>query len=151
MTSTAKLVEMLAPDLRERLLALGYTARFEPHTRIFEEGARADRFWLLNSGAVHLDAHVPGAHRAVVDVLGPGDLLGWSWMFPPYRWHLGAEAVGHVTAVAFDAEQVRQVCRDDPEFGQAMVACCAQVIAGRLHATRTRLLNLYGPHGASVR
>lgn len=151
MTSTARLNEILAAKPRERLLAMGRETRFAPRTRLFEEGAKAEQFWLLHSGAVNLDAHVPGAHRAVVDQLGAGDLLGWSWLFAPYRWHLGAETAGHVSARVFDAAQVRGACREDPEFGHALVVCCAQVIAGRLHATRTRLLDLYGPHGAPAR
>jgi CRP-like cAMP-binding protein len=144
MATTTGLVENLPTAHRRRLLAMGRETEFDAHTRLFEEHGPASRFWLIRSGAVQVDTHVPGRRDAVVDTLGPGDVLGWSWMFPPYRWHFGAETVGRVRALEFDAEEVRRLCDADPEFGQALVFYCARIIADRLHYTRLRLLQLYG-------
>ncbi|MFF7250135.1 Crp/Fnr family transcriptional regulator [Embleya sp. NPDC008237] len=118
----------------------------EPGTRLFEEERPARTFWLVEGGAVRLDMHVPGGHAATVETLGPGELVGWSRLFPPYRWHLSGRAVGTVRAVEFDAGAVRAECERDPDFGRAITLACAQVIAGRLQASRLRLLDLYGPH-----
>jgi CRP-like cAMP-binding protein len=93
---------------------------------------------------------VPGGRAAVIDTLGPGDLLGWGWLFPPHRWHLGATAASHVAALEFDAEALRAEFAGDPAFGHAVVLVCAQVIGERLAASRRRLLDLYGPHGAGT-
>ncbi|MEU9044637.1 MULTISPECIES: cyclic nucleotide-binding domain-containing protein [unclassified Kitasatospora] len=138
----------LTPAHRDRLLAFAHEASFPGGTRIFEEGGTADRFWIVRSGLVALDVHVPGRRAAVVETLGQGELLGWSWLFEPYRWHLGAQCRDDVTAYEFDAELVRVVYDEDPAFGLALTHCVAQVIARRLKATRTRLLDLYGPPGS---
>ncbi|MFI6845196.1 cyclic nucleotide-binding domain-containing protein [Kitasatospora sp. NBC_00085] len=138
----------LPPGRRDRLAALGHDVSFPAGTRIFEEDGVADRFWVIRSGLVALDVHVPGRRAAVVETLGEGDLLGWSWLFEPYRWHLGAQTRGTVLAAEFDAERVRLACAGDPAFGLAVTHGVAAVIARRLKATRTRLLDLYGPPGA---
>jgi hypothetical protein len=65
---------------------------FPAGARIFEEGSKADRFWIIRTGMVTLDVHIPGRRAATVDALGPGQLLGWSWLVPPHTWQLGAEA-----------------------------------------------------------
>jgi CRP-like cAMP-binding protein len=121
---------------------------FPGGTRIFEEGGRADRFWIVRGGQVVLDLHVPGRRAAVVDTLSGGDLLGWSWLLPPYSWHLGAEAVRSVVAEEFDATVVRALCQADPLFGRALYRSVAEVVAHRLHNSRKRLLDLYGPQGS---
>ncbi|MER6102913.1 cyclic nucleotide-binding domain-containing protein [Streptomyces sp. NPDC001832] len=138
----------LPPGHREQLVATARDVSFPDGTRIFEEGGVADRFWIIRSGHVALDIHVPGRSEAVVETLGEGDLLGWSWLFEPYRWHLGAQARSTVSASEFDAERVRAACEKDPSFGLALTNCVAQVIARRLKSTRIRLLDLYGPPDA---
>ncbi|MEU9075794.1 cyclic nucleotide-binding domain-containing protein [Kitasatospora sp. NPDC048538] len=134
----------LATAHRDRLLALGRDVAWPDGTRIFEEGGPADRFWLVRSGLVALDVHAPGRGALVVETLGDGELLGWSWMFEPYRWQLGAVARGAVEATEFDARAVREAMDDDPAFGLDLMRLIgAQAIGPRLHAARTRLLDLY--------
>ena len=139
-------VGMLPPEHRQELEDLGHEVGFAAKERIFEEDDKADRLWVMHSGVVALDIRVPGSQRAVIDTLGRGELLGWSWLFEPYRWHLGAEAVSPVRATEFDAAQARELCAREPELGQAVMLSVASVIAHRLHSTRTRLLDLYGPY-----
>ncbi|MGH3309993.1 MAG: cyclic nucleotide-binding domain-containing protein [Streptomyces sp.] len=150
MTTTAspRLIAALPAAGRDRMMRLSQERSFPRGTRIFEEGDRADRFWIIRTGSVTLDLHVPGRQGATVDTLGPHDLLGWSWLFPPHIWHLGASAFSPVTALEFDANAVRDLCEEEPEFGQALTRCVAEIIARRLHAARTRLLDLYGPQGS---
>ncbi|MFD7708333.1 cyclic nucleotide-binding domain-containing protein [Streptomyces sp. NPDC059785] len=136
---------------RERLMRLAREVRFDIGSRLFEEGRRADRFWIVRTGTVALDLHVPGRRAAVVESLGHGELIGWSWHFPPYLWQLGAEAMTPVRAHQFDATAVRSLCADDAEFGRAVAAWVGGVVAHRLHATRVRLLDLYAPYGSGSR
>jgi CRP-like cAMP-binding protein len=134
---------------RERLMALGLDVVFPADARLFDEGAEADRFWLLRGGRVALDICVPGRQpEALVETLGPGQLLGWSWICPPYRWHLGARAVTAVEATEFPATGVLALCAADPELGYALMRRFTEVVAERLQATRIRLLDLYAPHGS---
>ncbi|MDH6574674.1 cyclic nucleotide-binding domain-containing protein [Kitasatospora sp. MAP5-34] len=135
----------LSPAHREQLVGFAKEVSFPGGIRIFEEDGVADRFWIIRSGLVALDVHVPGRRSAVVETLGEGELLGWSWLFEPYRWHLGAQTRVAAQAYEFDAERVRAARAEDPAFGLAVTHCVAQVIARRLKATRTRLLDLYGP------
>ncbi|WP_330318757.1 cyclic nucleotide-binding domain-containing protein [Streptomyces platensis] len=140
----------LPPDRRRQLTDIAVEVSLPRATRLFEEGRRADRFWIIRSGQVVLDQRVPGRRAAVVETLGRGELLGWAWMFPPYLWHLGAETVGPVDAVEFDARAVRELCESDPVLGRGMYCYVAKTVADRLHGTRTRLLDLYGPQGSGL-
>lgn len=148
MTTVTGFAAHLTPGQRERLHTLDRQMSFPSGYRIFDEGEDADRFWILRRGSVALDIQVPGRPAPVVETLGPGDLLGWSWLFAPYRWHLGARTLAPVTAEEFDAAAVRAACEQDTGFGYAMARAVAAVVGQRLRATRVRLLDLYGPpHG----
>ncbi|WP_413759866.1 cyclic nucleotide-binding domain-containing protein [Streptomyces sp. MMBL 11-3] len=138
----------LPAEHRERLVGVAREASFAAGTRLFEEGGRADRFWIVRTGVVTLDLHVPGRRAAVVETLGHGELIGWSWHFPPYVWHLGAQATHPLRAWEFDARTVRELCAQDPEFGREVAVWVGRVLAHRLQAARTRLLDLYGPCGS---
>ncbi|MFD7665000.1 cyclic nucleotide-binding domain-containing protein [Streptomyces sp. NPDC059788] len=145
-----KQLDALTDDQRERLMGLAHEVSFPAGARLFEEHRAADRFWIIRTGSVVLDLHVPGRRAAVIETLGPGDLVGWSWLFPPRNWHLGAEAQSPVRAWEFDAEAVRRLCREDPKLGHALVLAVAEVIGHRLECARTRLLDLYGPYGSGL-
>ncbi|WP_409054995.1 Crp/Fnr family transcriptional regulator [Streptomyces sp. SYP-A7185] len=151
MTSATTMAAALPAEHRERLMQIAREVSFEAGTRLFDEGRRADRFWIVRTGVVALDLHVPGRHAAVVESLGHGELIGWSWHFPPYVWQLGAKAMSPVRAYEFDASAVRAMCADDPEFGRAIAVWVGRVVAHRLHASRTRLLDLYAPYGSGGR
>ncbi|MFF9481875.1 cyclic nucleotide-binding domain-containing protein [Streptomyces sp. NPDC014733] len=131
---------------RARLLSLAREVSFPAGSRLFDEAGAADRFWVLRDGRVALDARFPDRGPVVVETLGRGDLLGWSWLFEPYRWHLGARTREPVRAYEFDARRVRAAIDEDPSFGLAVTRCVASVAIGRrLRACRIRLLDLYGP------
>ncbi len=143
-------LDTLTDDQRARLMGPAREVSFPAGARLFEERRAADRFWIIRTGSVVLDLHVPGRRAAVIETLGPGDLVGWSWLFPPRSWHLGAEAQSPVRAWEFDAEAVRRLCREDPALGHALVLAVAEVIGHRLECARTRLLDLYGPYGSGL-
>jgi CRP-like cAMP-binding protein len=134
---------------RERLLAVGLDVSFPSGARLFDVGGEADRFWLLRSGKVALGICVPGRQPEVlVETLGAGQLLGWSWICPPHRWHLCVRAATAVEATEFPATDVLALCAADPELGYALMRRFTGVVAERLQATRIRLLDLYAPHGS---
>jgi CRP/FNR family transcriptional regulator, cyclic AMP receptor protein len=109
--------------------------------RLFEDGGNAKKFWLIESGRVALDVYAPGEGRVVIDALGIGDLLGWSWLFPPYQWAFGAVAVTEMRAFEFDAATVRASCETDPGLGYDLTRRVALVLARRLRTTRIKLLD----------
>ncbi|MCX4585688.1 Crp/Fnr family transcriptional regulator [Streptomyces sp. NBC_01481] len=142
------MMRALPAEHRNQLLRIAREVDFPQGTRIFEEGRRADRFWIIRSGTVTLDMHVPGRRAAVIENLGLGELVGWSWLFPPHTWQLGAEAMSPVRAYEFDATAVRLLCQTDTELRASVAEWVGQVIAHRLQAARTRLLDLYAPYGS---
>ncbi|MPY56033.1 Crp/Fnr family transcriptional regulator [Streptomyces spongiae] len=129
-------------------MSLAREVSFEIDERIFDEGGKADRFWVIHTGTVALDLRVPGRRAAVVETLGAGEVLGWSWLVPPHHWHLGAQATSPVRAYEFDAAAVRDLCGKSPELEHELCTYVAGVIAGRLRSARVRLLDLYAPYGA---
>jgi CRP/FNR family transcriptional regulator, cyclic AMP receptor protein len=110
--------------------------------RLFEEGGTADRFWLIQAGRVALDMQVPGRGLVVIEALGMGDVIGWSWLYPPYQWRLGAVAMQPTQAFEIDGAKVREMCAADPGFGYELTRRFLVLVVGRLQATRSRLLDL---------
>ncbi|CAM5360962.1 cyclic nucleotide-binding domain-containing protein [Streptomyces pseudogriseolus] len=140
----------LPAEHRERLMATAREVSFPPGTRLFEEGARADRFWVIRTGTVELDMRVPGRRALVIERLGHNELVGWSWLFHPHVWHLGAEAATPVRAYEFDAASVLALCEEDAGLGREITRWVGEVVAHRLHSSRVRLLDLFGPYGAGA-
>jgi CRP-like cAMP-binding protein len=141
---------VLSAEHRARLMEISHEVNIPEGARLFEEGRPADRFWIIRSGTVTLDIRVPGQRPVVLESLGFGELVGWSWLFPPYVWQLGAEAMTLVRAQEFDARTVRMMMDADPAFGSAIGQWVGRVLAHRLHAARIRLLDLYAPHGSGA-
>lgn len=108
--------------------------------RFFEDGGHATHFWLVQSGHVTVDVHVPGQGRVPIDSIGMGQLVGWSWLFPPFTWAFGAVAASPVEAFEFDARAVRACCASDPALGYEVTWRLAQVVTKRLRTTRSRLI-----------
>ena len=133
----------LSPDELDRLSATARTVRFGTRERVFSEGQQAEGCWLLHDGQVALDVFIPGRGLVVVQTLGVGDVLGWSWLVPPYRWHFGATATEPTTATALDTAQLRALADADPDFGYALSRTLFEAMLHRLQATRARLLDLY--------
>ncbi|WP_372351276.1 Crp/Fnr family transcriptional regulator [Streptomyces sp. KL116D] len=149
-TSTPRMGQALPAVHRERLMRLARQVNFSSGTRLFEEGGHADRFWIVRTGTVALDMYVPGRRPAVIETLGFGELVGWSWLFEPHVWQLGAEAATPVRALEFDAAGVRELCGTDAALGREVGLWVGKVLAHRLLAARTRLLDLYAPHGSGL-
>ncbi|EPJ42200.1 putative cAMP receptor protein [Streptomyces afghaniensis 772] len=146
MTKAIKLPDRPAPPQRQRLMTLAREVSFPEDARIFEAGGTADRFWVIRSGAVSLDQQVNSLQRATVASLGAGDMLGWSWLFPPYTWDFGAVAFSPVRAYEFDAAAVLRLCEEDPQLGLVLVRNVAEVLAHRLEMTRGKLMEQYTLH-----
>ncbi|MFI5911795.1 cyclic nucleotide-binding domain-containing protein [Dactylosporangium sp. NPDC051541] len=137
----------LAPRDVERLARWAHRAPFRAGTRIFEEHGRAERFWLIREGRVDLDTRTPGP--IVVETLGPGAVLGWSWLFSPYRWHFGAVAVDPVLAIELDGPGVRSLCAAEPALGLELTRRFMAVVVERLQSTRMVLTVAVRPDGVT--
>ncbi len=136
--------DRLSPAHRAMVARMAMEVAFPPGATLFAEGAPAIGCWLIKSGQVALGTEVPGRGQVVVQTLGPGDILGWSWFVPPYSWQFTASAVTAVTAVELDTVQLRALAEADPAMGYPLSHALCEVIVARLQSTRSRLLDLYG-------
>ena len=118
-------------------------SRFEAGQLIFREGDPADRFYLINKGKVALESQT-NRGRILVQTIGAGDVLGWSWLFPPYFWHFDARALEPTDAIFIYGTTLREECESDHELGYELTRRMAEVILQRLQATRRQLLQLKG-------
>lgn len=140
------LAGLSAPQL-ETIAGCAKNVRFEAGQPLFREGEDANEFFVLRHGKVAVEAFAPQHGPIIIQTLGDGDVLGWSWLVPPYRWRFGAMAVELTRAVALDATCLRKKCESDHELGYELLKRFTNLIVERLDATRLQLLDLYAPAG----
>jgi CRP-like cAMP-binding protein len=134
----------LTPPQIELIAGCASNVRFNKGDYIFREDEEADRFLLIRHGLVALDVFVPQRGPVTIDTIQEGEVLGWSWLFPPYRWHFDARAIQLTRAVAFDGKCLREKCEKDSRLGYELVMRFSQIIMQRLQSARLQLLDLYG-------
>jgi CRP-like cAMP-binding protein len=117
---------------------------FQAGDYLFHEGAPADQFYLLRHGRVGLEITVPGRSAVTFQTLVAGEIVGVSWLFPPYRWTYDARALELTRAIALDAACLRGKCEQDHELGYDLMKRFVPVVVERLHATRMQILDVYG-------
>lgn len=138
------LLRSLTPTQRAKVASAAREVTFPARHRIFEEDQPAGGCWLIRHGRVALDAVVPGRGMIIVQTIGPGDVLGWSWLVSPHQWQFGAVTIDPVHAVEFDTTRLRALADADPTLGYPLVLGLFEAVVQRLQSTRARLLDLYG-------
>ena len=117
---------------------------------LFEEGHEANQFWVIRRGRVAMQLESPGQGAIVTDTMDEGEMVGWSWLVPPYRFFADGRAVTPVSATALDGACLRGKCEADPELGYQLLKRVTSVMYQRLQSTRIRLLDLYGTEPAKA-
>jgi CRP-like cAMP-binding protein len=117
---------------------------FQPGEFIFREGQPADHFFVVREGKVAVEVFVPNKGATTIETIEGGEVLGWSWLFPPYKAHFDARALTHVRALSLDGACLRTKCETDPALGYDLLKRFTQVVVARLEATRMQLMDLYG-------
>ncbi len=149
-------IETLAPILGEHPVLKGLNpahldlivgcasnVRFNPGEFIFRAGQEANHFYVVRSGRVSVETFAPQRGAITIETVGDGELLGWSWLIPPFEWHFDARALNLTRAIALDARCLRGKCDGDPALGYELLKRFSQVMEQRLEATRLQLLDLY--------
>jgi CRP-like cAMP-binding protein len=134
----------LEPAHLELIAGCGRNSGFEAGQYLFREGDQADTFYLVRHGRVMLETFVPGRGPLTIQTVDEHDVVGWSWLFPPYRWHYDARALDTVRVVAFDGTCLRGKCGQDHAFGYELLSRFSAVMLERLEATRLQLVDVYG-------
>jgi CRP/FNR family transcriptional regulator, cyclic AMP receptor protein len=133
----------MEPAQLEFIAGCARNEHVQPGTMVMREGEPAERFWLIRRGIVALELYVPGREPLVIETLEPGDVVGWSWLFPPYRWALDGRTVGDCHLISFDGVCLRTKCESDHDLGYALMSRFAVDVIGRLHATRLQLADVH--------
>ncbi len=134
--------------MEERHIALiagcAKNVRFESDQVIFHEGERADHFYLIRQGLVAVQCVIPNKGLTTVHTVGPDEVLGWSWLFAPHRFHFDGRAQQPTLALEFDGKCLRGKCDEDHDLGYEIYKRFTQIVTERLEATRMQLLDVYG-------
>lgn len=135
--------EGLDPEFLDTISGCGKNVVFQPGEEIMKEGDPADYFYVIRHGLVSMTAHIPGRPPVTIQTLQEGDILGWSWLFPPWKWQLGSRAETLVRVVQIDAKCLRGKCDANPAMGYELAKRFAQVMVERLNWTRLQMMKLY--------
>jgi len=117
--------------------------RFNRGEYIFREGDPANQFYLIREGKVAVEIFPAQGKPIIVATLEEGDILGWSWLLPPYQWKLNARAIDNVRAIALDGKCLRNKCEENHDLGYEVLKRFARIIEQRLEATRMQLIDVY--------
>ena len=131
----------LSPHHLRLLADCAMPARFSTGELIFKEGDPANRFYLLQKGKVALEWYAKDKGEALIQIISSGEVLGWSWLFPPYCWHFNARALEPTEAIFIYATPLREECESDHELGYELIKRMAEAMLTRLQATRRQLLH----------
>ncbi|MCZ7649068.1 MAG: cyclic nucleotide-binding domain-containing protein [Planctomycetota bacterium] len=120
---------------------------FKPGQYLLREGHKADQFFVLRAGRVQLQMEAPGREPLTIQSFSEGDVIGWSWLVPPYRWAFDAKAVEATRCLALDGACLRKKCEANHDLGYELFKRIAAMMERRLHATRLQILDVYAAPG----
>ncbi len=138
--------EGLEPKYLQLMTGCASNVRFEAGAYIFREGEAASHFYIIRQGKVALEMFAAQRGPITIETIEAGEVLGWSWLFPPYRWHFDARVVEPTRAITLDGVCLRTKGEADHDLGYELVKRVAQIMMQRLQATRLQLLDVYGIH-----
>ncbi len=130
----------LQPRFIELLADCALSTQFASNQLIFRAGETANRFYLIERGSVDLESSTDTNGPIVIDSIGTGDLLGWSWIFPPYKWHFDARATEPTSAIFFYGTILREYCEKEPALGYELFKRMSSVMMRRLQKARAGLI-----------
>jgi CRP/FNR family cyclic AMP-dependent transcriptional regulator len=133
----------ISSEFQSFLCDCGSLRRFGSQQQVFQEGGEADHFYLIVSGKVAVEATVAERGRIIIQTLGAGDALGWSWLFPPHQWCFTAITTMPTEVLSFGAQLLRQKVREDADFAKELLTRITKILVERLQATRNELIRLY--------
>lgn len=134
----------VAPQVVDRLAEIARFERFASDSWLVRQGRPADQFHLVVEGCGAIEVSAVGRDPLVIATVHAGEVLGWSWMFPPHEWHFDVLATEHTKTIAVDAVALRTLCTADHELGFEIIQRLAGVVVARLEATRLQLIDVYG-------
>lgn len=142
----SQFLQGLEPHHLQLITGCASNVKFEGGQYLFHESEEAEKFFIIRHGKVAIEVFTPDRGPITIQTLEAGDVLGWSWLVPPYQWRFDAKAIELVRAVALDGKCLRTKCEEDHHLGYHLLKRFAHIIEQRLEATRLQLLDVYGTH-----
>ena len=133
----------LKPEYLQLVTGCASNVRFDTGEYIFHEGEEATQFYLIRQGKVALELFAAQHGPITIETIEAGEVVGWSWLFPPYRWHFSGRVFEPTRAIALDGKCLRKKGEADHDLGYELMMRVAQIMLERLNATRIRLLDIY--------
>jgi len=133
----------LDPTALALIVGCASNVRYNADQVLFEEGSSAAQVFIIRSGKVAIEMNVPGRGAVTIQTVGEGDILGWSWLVPPYEWHFSARATELTRAIALDATCLRTKCEQDARLGYELMKRFAGILEDRIESMRLQLLDIY--------
>jgi len=133
----------LEPQYLKLIIGCASNVRFKAGQFLFHEGEEANKFYMIRQGKVAVEIRADKRSSIIVQTVGEGEVLGWSWLIPPYRWRFDARAVELTRAIALDGKCLRTKSEEDHDLGYELLKRFSDIIVERLDATRLQLLDLY--------
>ena len=131
------------PQYTGLLSGCARNVRYPAGSYIFYEGDEANELYLVRGGRVALEIFTPQHQPIVLSTVSEGEILGWSWLVPPYTWKFNAHAIHDTRAIALDGKCMREKCEENHDLGYEVLKRFAQDVDQRLGATRLQLLDVY--------
>jgi len=139
-----KFFKGLQQEYLDLIVGCASNVRFDSGQKIFSEGEEANQFYLIRAGKVAIELKAPGQREIILETLQEGDILGWSWLIPPYFWHYDGKALELTRMIAMDGKCLRSKCEQDHDLGYELLKRFSSIIVQRFEATRLQLLDVYG-------
>lgn len=134
----------MEPSYLAKLAGFGKEVSYNDGEVFMRQDEKANRFYVLQRGKVSIEIPSITGEPVSLGTISEDEILGWSWLFPPYKWSFEARALEDVTAIEFDADAVHAACREDHRFGYDIVLRISGAMMERLKAARLQLLETYG-------
>lgn len=140
------LVQGLSEVHLDLIVGCARNVRATAGTFMFREGESAKEFYVVREGTVSVEIHAPGRGPMQVQTVSEGEVLGWSWLFPPFTWHFDARVVEDARLLGFEGKCLRTKCDNDPVFGYELLKRFSKIMTQRIEALSFQLMDVYGEH-----
>jgi len=136
----------LSPEYVKLIVGCASNVVFNRDEFLFREGEDADTFYIIREGKVVIETYAPQKGAITIQSREAGEVTGWSWLVPPYKWYFDARAAEKTRAIALDGKCLRDKCEEDHDLGYELMKLFALIISDQLNATRLQLMDVYGTH-----
>ena len=133
----------MAREHLDLIVGCASNVRFDPGQHLFHEGDEAKKFYIVRTGLVGVEMKLPGKGVLTVQTVTENEILGWSWLFPPYKWHFDARALQMTRAIALDGECLRKKCETDNKLGYELLKRFSDILEQRIQSMRLQMLDMY--------